>query len=115
MDVGGAHALQNFACTAGQIMLDPYAKIASKVQLPGGVNVPPPKKGLPSADSQANPPALMGCLSGIARAPGFDWGQSSSPNTPLAETLVLEIDIASLSGIRESKHKGEVLGNGQEK
>ena len=88
-------------------MLDPYAKIAAKVQLPSGVNVPPPKKGLPSADSQTNPPALMGCLSGITNTSAFDWGQSSAPRTPLAETLVLELDVASLPVAGQSRHEGQ--------
>lgn len=90
-------------------MLDPYAKTAAKVQLPSGVNVPPPKKGLPAADSQANPPALMGCLSGITHESNFDWGQSSSPKRPLAETLVLEVDVASLPGNGNSRHEGWFL------
>lgn len=90
-------------------MLDPYAKIATKVQLPSGVNVPPPKKGLPSTDAQTNPPALMGCLSSVTDASAFDWGQSSSPELPLAETLVLELDVASLPLKGQSRHEGAFI------
>ena len=90
-------------------MLDPYAKVAVKVQLPSGVNVPPPKKGLDSADSQTNPPALMGCLSGVTDASRFDWGQSSSPDLPLPNTVVLELDVASLPGKGQSRHAGKAV------
>ena len=89
-------------------MLDPYAPVATRVQLPNGVNVPPPKKGLPSSDAQTNPPALMGCLSSLSRE-NFDWGDSKSPKTPLAETLVLELDVPSLPSTSNAEHKGQHL------
>jgi hypothetical protein len=77
-------------------MLDPYAPVAVKVQLPEGINVPPPKKGLATIDPQINAPALMGCLSSLIDS--FDWEGSLSPGTPLRKTLVLEIDVPSFSG-----------------
>lgn len=89
-------------------MLDPYAAVAARVQLPAGVNVPPPKKGLPSSDSQSNPPALMGCLSSLTAASSFDWSPSSRPKTPLAETLVVELDVASLQNEAGSSHQGQI-------
>jgi hypothetical protein len=83
-------------CNAGQVMLDPYAPVAVKVNLPEGINVPPPSKGLAPVDPQTNPPALMGCLSSLVD--GFDWEGTSSPETPLSRTLVVEIDVPSFSG-----------------
>ena len=77
-------------------MLDPYAPVAVKVQLPDGINVPPPSKGLAPIDPQTNPPALMGCLSSLVDA--FDWEGSSAPGTPLSKTLVVEVDVPSFLG-----------------
>lgn len=86
-------------------MLDPYAPVVAKVQLPEGVNVPPPKKGLSSTDTRGNPPAYMGCLSSLSEAK-FDWGKAKQPKTPLSETLVLELDIPSFPGNSNSPHQG---------
>ena len=92
---------------AGQVMLDPYAPIATKVLLPNGVNVPPPKKGLPQSSLQSNPPAMMGCLASLLES--FDWGASKRPWTPPSQNLVLEVDVPSLPGQDGSEHQGDPL------
>lgn len=87
-------------------MLDPYAPVATRVYLPNGVNVPPPKKELTSSDSTSNPPALMGCLTSLVPALESQRSQMKGPKTPLAETLVIELDVPSLPGKGDSLHKG---------
>lgn len=87
-------------------MLDPYAQIATRVQLPEGVNVPPPKKGSAANDAKGNPPAFMGCLASLSAAE-FDWGKSRQPKTRLSQTLVLELDIASLPNSSSCSHRGQ--------
>lgn len=86
-------------------MLDPYAPIATKVLLPNGVNVPPPKKGLPQSTSQSNPPAMMGCLASLQDT--FDWGTSKRPRISPTENLTVELDVASLPGKPDSPNQGK--------
>lgn len=80
-------------------MLDPYAAVATSIHLPAGVNVPPPKKGLPSeASNGAQPPAYLGCLAFLQDS--FDWQGTKPPRTFLEDTFILEVDIPSfLSGL----------------
>lgn len=90
-------------------MLDPYAPVATAVLFPEGVNVPPPKKGLKAETTAgANPPALVGCLSFLVDS--FDWEASERPNTPLEDTLVLEIDIPSFDGGPDSSIPADQQG-----
>ena len=80
---------------AGQVMLDPYAAVAAKIQLPDSMNVPPPRKGLAPTIGQSNPPALLGCLSALLDS--FDWGGTRRPRTTLEDSLVLELDVPSFT------------------
>ena len=80
---------------AGQVMLDPYAAVAAKVQLPDSMNVPPPRKGLAPTIGQSNPPALLGCLSALLDS--FDWEGTRRPRTMLEDSLVLELDVPSFT------------------
>lgn len=73
-------------------MLDPYAPVATKVQLPDGVNVPPPNKGLAPG---SNPPALLGSLGFLLDEPPL---HGERPGLCLEDVFVMELDVPSFHG-----------------
>ena len=97
------------APNAGQVMLDPQAPLATKVQLPGGVHMA--ARTGKSAARPGDAPALLGSLAGLLD--DFDFGSEHRfPSLPLQSTVVLEVDVPTFSRGQQSvppEHQGGEL------
>ncbi|KAH7435504.1 hypothetical protein KP509_06G067300 [Ceratopteris richardii] len=78
---------------ARRILLDPYAKIVAPF--------------LPGQDSLPSPAVLLGLLSNDKE---FEWGDDTSPNIPLEETVAYRLNIGGFTGDKSSGLPDHILG-----
>jgi hypothetical protein len=78
-------------------MLDPYATVAARVELPDGVQVVPPNLAKRLSDGGGFRPgtALLGGLAALLE--DFDWRGAARPRLPMEATSVLELDPVSFT------------------
>ena len=89
-------------------MLDPYAPLVSTLPLPEGVHLV--SRAGKAASKPQNKPALLGSLAYLQDA--FDWGEDRLPNTPLVDSIILEVDVPTFSTDDSSvpaEHRGALV------
>ena len=85
---------QNRMPVAGQVMLDPYAPLATQVKLPEGVHLT--ARTGKAATRPGDAPAILSSLACLLDE--FDFGQDHQrPRHSLQHTVVLELDVPTFT------------------